>query len=102
MTANLTLEGIEEVESLHKTDFYKIITGQECPFNFGSTRVHPWTQNVRQDNMNQIMRAVEKLENCHGRAYSRHTDTLRQAYEDEDYDTFQQEIGELLVSICWD
>ena len=104
MTDEITLDTIDAVKSLHRTDFYKIITGQDCEFCFGSTEVPPWRQNVRPDNMDQIMKVVEKFEKRHGSVgyYQGHVDRIREAYSKKDYDTFQQEIGELLVSIDWD
>ena len=100
----VTLENIDEVEDLHRTDFYKLITGQECEFRFGSTEIPPWKQNVRPDNMEQVMKAVQKFERRHGADgyYGEHIDRIKEAYNKKNYDKFSQEIGELLVSINWD
>ena len=104
MSKPTTLEDIDGVESLHRTEFYKVITNADCEFNFGSTQVDPWRQNVRPDNMDQVMKAVEKFEKRHGGVgyYQGHVDRIREAYLAKDHETFQQEIGELLVSISWD
>lgn len=100
----LTLENISEVESLHRTDFYRLMTGQDPEFSFGSTKLPPWKPQVRPDNMDQVMTAVEKFEKRHGGVgyYGGHCERIREAYTTRNYDAFQQEIAELLVSINWD
>ncbi|MBI2124648.1 hypothetical protein HYT92_02540 [Candidatus Pacearchaeota archaeon] len=102
--AQISLEGIGKLESLHRTEFYELITGQKCEFRFGSTEIPSWKQNVRPDNMNQVMDAVQKFEKRHGNEgyYRGHVDRIREAFNAKNYDSFQQEIGELLVSIEWD
>ena len=94
----VTLENIDEVEDLHRTDFYKLITGQECEFRFGSTEIPPWKQNVRPDNMAQVMKAVQKFEKWQREngCYTGHFDRIKKTYENKNYYSFQQEIGELL------
>jgi hypothetical protein len=100
----VSLESIGNVDSLHKTDFYRLVAGQKCMFRFGSTEIPLLEQNVRPNNMGEIMTAVQKFEKRHGREgyYSGHIEKIREAFRADDYATFRHEIGELLVSIEWD
>jgi len=100
----LTLENIDKVKELGKTDFYKVITDKQCKFRFGSTKIDAWKQNVRLDNMPQVMKAVEKFEKGYGKIgyYKGHIEKIKRAYESKNYEDFQQEVGELLVSINWE
>ena len=104
MAEKVTLDTIDEVRSLHRTDFFRLLTGEEFNADFGSTEVPPLDKTVRRDNMDVIMKVVDKFGNRHGQDgyYDHHMQTIREAYIAHDYESFRHEIAELLVIIDCD
>lgn len=106
MDKKITLDTLDCVESLHKSDFYQLITGMEPPYTFGSTQVEfDSKKNVlREENMGKIMTAVEKLEKRYEGVgyYTGPVERIRDAYTQKDFRMFYQEILELLVNINFD
>jgi hypothetical protein len=90
-------------KSLHRTDFYKILTGQEkVPFGVATTRIDPWSHEAKVEDMDAIYSLVQLCEKRHGKHYSRDFQNIREVYKQEDFEEFIKSVNELLVSIIND
>ena len=100
----LTLDNLEDIESLHRTDFYKLITGvEEIPFGVATTAIDPFRNRVTYENMNQFMQAINLFEKRHGGEYYQgDIEKAKLAYKRKDLDAFQDALGEILVDIVND
>jgi len=106
MDKNITLDTLDGVNSLHKDEFYFLMTGVECPYTFGSTQVKVNSKKkiIREDNMDIVMKAVEKFEKRYESVgyYTGPVERIREAYKQNNFEDFHQEILELLVNINFD
>jgi len=100
----VTLDTLDQVESLHRTDFYRVITGGEDPdFGIGVTEVHPFKERVIK-NKEKIMKAIKLFEKRHGNIgyYKTHIKEAKEAYKENNYKAFQESVGNILVDIIND
>jgi len=101
--AKLTLDDLDGIESLHRIDFYRLLTGEEPPFGVGTTIVHPYRDKINLDNLDKVMHAVELYEKRHGGGYGQGSiDELREAYKKRDLEAFRDGIGEIFLDIIND
>ncbi len=99
----IALDTLDQVKSLHRTDFYRVITGEDPDFGVGTTGVHDFRERVN-ENKDEVMKAVELFEKRHGNVgyYKTHIEEARKAYTENDCVAFQEAIGNILVDIIND
>lgn len=103
MDKNITLDTLDVVESLHKSEFYFLMTGKEVSYAINSTEVpvDPKKHIIREDNMDIVMKAVNKFEKRYSDVgyYTGPVERIREFYKQNNFEEFHQEILELLVNI---
>jgi hypothetical protein len=105
----ITLDKLGGVESLHRTDFYKIITGaEEVPFGVGTVELHPFRERITDQNMSQVYQIILLLEKRHGAIegspsyYQGNIDDAKRAYLRKDLAEFKDAISNILLDIVND
>ena len=94
---------VDSEESIHRTDFYKILTDQRTvPFGIVTTRIDSWSEEATVQDMDLLYGFVQLCEKRHGNHYSGDFERISAAYEKADFEGFIRSINDLLVSIIND
>lgn len=93
-----SLDEVESVESLHKTELYRVLTGQEMRFN----TIHDHRVIVTPESMDQVYQAVDKFaERYYINFFFKETiDMIEAAYGRREFETFSENVSILLKMIA--